>query len=539
MKTKNLFKLNNLLRCIATGALISTIGCSDENTELENELSSSNQNSLSSKSVELPVISVSASTQQSSNPASNVIDGDTSNRWSGYGTSASLYFDLGIEQTIDYVEIDYYKGNQREAYFSYWSSDDGVNWNWKGSKTSSGTTDTFEIFDLRNMNSRYLRIKCQGTSTGQWNSINEIKIYGTDNSNEQVETCTASIPSGRNANATENSVTLSWNAVNNIDHYNVRYREEGTSSWNYVYTIRETSTIINDLSSNTDYEWQIRAKCASGDATSYNDAESYFSTSENINNIDTNPISGTNPWDFFINCNQWKITYTDGSEEKELCDQAATPEYYVSAEGDALVFEVTIDENNGTTTNSSYVRSELREREADGSKDIYWTTDGDHALYINESINRLNIEKNHIVAGQIHGNKDEGIDDSMVLRLEGDHMFLSFNGGQLREDLTIMRGYNLGDKFEVIFRIIDGKHYCYFSTDGNLRNAYNNGNANNYLVTDNGNTVLLDLDYDETYFKVGNYAQTNLEREGSSAGSNNYSQVYVYAFNVNHNGGNL
>ena len=254
----------------------------------------------------------------------------------------------------------------------------------------------------------------------------------------------------------------------------------------------------------------------------------------------TDHPTGSNPWDFFHNCNQWKITWIDGSEQKQLCSQdEVDKQYEVSSAQDALIFSVYLDGSPlGTTSDQTgYSRSELREREEDGGSDIYWTTDGDHALYIDQAVTHLPIEKDHIVLGQIHGNKADGIDDSMVCRLEGDHLFISFNGNKLRSDFTIKRGYVLGTRFEIIFRIIDGKHYCYYSEDGNLKSAYNSGNANQYLLEDGGSTVLLDLDYDQTYFKVGNYCQSNADTEGSSYGrSDNYCQVYVYGFDVNHKG---
>ena len=54
-----------------------------------------------------------------------------------------------------------------------------------------------------------------------------------------------------------------------------------------------------------------------------------------------------------------------------------------------------------------------------------------------------------MVATQIHGNKD----DAMVLRLENSHLFLSFNGGKLKDDLTIKTNYALGTVHEVIFLV--------------------------------------------------------------------------------------
>ena len=82
-------------------------------------------------------------------------------------------------------------------------------------------------------------------------------------------------------------------------------------------------------------------------------------------------------------------------------------------------------------------------------------------IYVKQAITHLPINKPELVATQIHGNKDEGIDDSMVLRLEDSHLFLSFNGGKLRDNVTITTNYTLGTVHEVIFIVVDGKHYCY------------------------------------------------------------------------------
>ena len=247
-------------------------------------------------------------------------------------------------------------------------------------------------------------------------------------------------------------------------------------------------------------------------------------------------ISGAQvPSDLMVNCNQWKITYPTGVEDKTLCGESNNEFFYVNGTGDAIVFRAPIRSDNGTTPNSSYIRSELREREADGDNDIYWTTTGSHMIYVKQAITHLPINKSHLVATQIHGNKADGIDDSMVMRLENSHLFLSFNGGVLRSDLTIKTDYTLGTIHEVIFLVVDGKHYCYYSEDGNLLIAYNNGTESSYLIKDGGNDYVMDLNYDETYFKVGNYTQSNPDREGSDTDNpNNYGEVLVYDFSVVH-----
>ncbi|GJM60708.1 hypothetical protein PEDI_12600 [Persicobacter diffluens] len=241
------------------------------------------------------------------------------------------------------------------------------------------------------------------------------------------------------------------------------------------------------------------------------------------------------PSDLMSNCNQWKITYPDGSEDKTLCGEANNEYWFVNEDKNAMVFRAPIRSNNGTTPNSSYVRSELRERKEDGSSDIYWTTTGTHVVYVKQAITHLPIVKDHLVATQIHGDKSAGIDDAMVMRLEGNHLFASFNGGKLRSDLTIKTNYNLGTVHEVIFEVINGKHYLYYSEDGKLAEAYANGSAAAYLIKDGGNDYVMDLNYDQSYFKIGNYTQSNADKEGSYTGDpNNYGEVVVYDYFVSH-----
>lgn len=241
------------------------------------------------------------------------------------------------------------------------------------------------------------------------------------------------------------------------------------------------------------------------------------------------------PSDLMRNCKQWKITYPTGVEDKTLCGEYNNEYFKVNNSGNGIVFFAPVRSNNGTTPNSSYIRSELRERTADGSADVYWTTSGTHAIYVKQAITHLPITKPHLVATQIHGNKDAGIDDAMVLRLENQKLFLSFNGGKLRSDLTIKTNYTLGKVHEVIFEVIDGKHYVYYSEDGKLAAAYASGNASAYLVKDGANSYVMNKSYGEAYFKVGNYTQSNSDVEGSNTNKpDNYGEVVVYDFWVSH-----
>ena len=247
------------------------------------------------------------------------------------------------------------------------------------------------------------------------------------------------------------------------------------------------------------------------------------------------PSDSLVPSDLMDNCNQWKITYPTGEEDKTLCDEPNNEFFYANSDGSGIVFFAPVRSDNGTTPNSSNIRSELREREEDGSVDIYWTTDGKHVVYAKQAITHLPIVKSHLVATQIHGNKDEGIDDALVLRLEDEHLFLSFNGGVLRDSVTVKTDYQLGTIHEVLFEVIDGKHYVYYSEDGNLNDAYATGTAAQYLVKDGESDYVMDLSYGQSYFKIGNYTQSNPDQEGEFTDDpNNYGQVIVYDFWIDH-----
>lgn len=388
----------------------------------------------------LSINSVTASSHDGNIPA-NTLDGNFDTRWSAQGNGQWIDFDLGSVKNIDSVRIAFYKGNTRTANFSIQASEDGVNYlTVDNNLQSSGFTLDLETFKLNNVNARFLRIVGYGNTSNDWNSITEVEIWSSDNTDPPV----------------------------------------GTANY---------------------------------------------------------------PSDLMDNYKQWKITLPTGIEIKNLY-QVTNEFFLLNQAKNGIVFKAPIRNNNGTTPNSKYIRSELRERTADGKSDIYWTTSGKHVVYVKQAITHLPIRKPHLVATQIHGNKSEGIDDAMVLRLENKNLFLSFNGGKLRSNLPVKTNYKdysnytLGTIHEVIFEVIDGKHMVYFSDDGKLSQSYSTGNAANYdkyAVRDNGSKILMNLNYGKSYFKIGNYTQSNPEKEGSDTGKlNNYGEVVVYDFYVIH-----
>lgn len=475
----------------------------------------------SGSSGELNISSVSASAHDGNVPA-NTLDGNLGTRWSANGNGAYITYDLGSSKSVESMKIAWYKGDQRNSYFKIraGATTSSLSTVYDASSLgSSGNTASLETYSFNAVNARYVRITGFGNSSNTWNSVTEVEIWSE--SGGGGDTAPPGPVSNVSAVAGDGQVSLSWTnpSDGDFDHVTISYNGRSVNS-------SSNSRVITGLTNGTSYTFDLVA----------------YDTSDNASNTTTASATPTGgggtaqyPSDLMANYNQWKITYPDGTEDKTLF-QESNEYFYLNGSKDAIVFRVPIRSNNGSTPNSSYIRSELRERKPDGSSDIYWTTSGTHVVYSKQAITHLPINKDHLVATQIHGNKSDGIDDAMVLRLEGSHLFLSFNGGQLRSDLTIKTNYSLGTQHEVIFEVINGKHYCYYSEDGNLASAYANGNASGYLVKDGSNSHVMDLNYDQSYFKVGNYTQSNADREGSDTNDpNNYGEVLVYDFWVSHN----
>ena len=86
-----------------------------------------------------------------------------------------------------------------------------------------------------------------------------------------------SVPSGLfSSNIELNKGTMNWSAVADAHHYDVRFREQGTSSWQILYSIA-TSLTKNSLASSTTYEWEVRSSCSpnSSSVSAWSSTESF------------------------------------------------------------------------------------------------------------------------------------------------------------------------------------------------------------------------------------------------------------------------
>src|SRR4030095_11361294 len=111
---------------------------------------------------------------------SNVLDNNLNTRWANVNTGAWILADLGsTRKNICYVEIAWYKGNERQYSFVISTSTDGVTFTTKLSSKSSGTTLSSEKYSIPLTNARYVKITVNGNTVNKAASITELDIYSS------------------------------------------------------------------------------------------------------------------------------------------------------------------------------------------------------------------------------------------------------------------------------------------------------------------------------------------------------------------------
>jgi hypothetical protein len=123
-------------------------------------------------------ISTKASIEELGTRAIYTLDGNLANssRWSASGKGQWIAYDLGQISKVTAVDVAFYKGTQRYAYFDIQVSSDNRNWKTiLANARSNGKTNNFQRFTLPTQSTRYIRILGQGNSLNLWNSYKEVK----------------------------------------------------------------------------------------------------------------------------------------------------------------------------------------------------------------------------------------------------------------------------------------------------------------------------------------------------------------------------
>ncbi|MCF6351909.1 MAG: GEVED domain-containing protein [Cyclobacteriaceae bacterium] len=108
--------------------------------------------------------------------------------------------------------------------------------------------------------------------------------------------CTASTPTGLAATTIASTTAgLNWNAVAGAT-YDVRYRQTGTTTWT-TNAVGSNSTTLTGLAATTQYEVQVRSKCAGGSNSAYSASVTFTTTNVQLTYCSSN---GNNLSDEYI-----------------------------------------------------------------------------------------------------------------------------------------------------------------------------------------------------------------------------------------------
>jgi len=151
----------------------------------------------------------------------------------------------------------------------------GVTTNGKG----DNNVDPYERVDVANASGTYtITVTHKGSLTG---GSQNYSLIVTGLSAAPV-VCTATVPTGVLIDGFgSTTATVSWNAVTAAT-YDVRYRATGTSTWT-TNAVSGTTATLNGLSTQTQYEVQVRSKCAGGSNSAYSASVNFTTTDVQLN----------------------------------------------------------------------------------------------------------------------------------------------------------------------------------------------------------------------------------------------------------------
>ena len=167
---------------------------------------------------ESQILGVSASASDTNFPASAVLDLNPQTLWSTFGKGVWLQLDLGKVKAVCNLDIAWYKGNQRNVNFIISVSKDGSTYKNVFDSKSSGTTTSFERYDLQDVDARYIKITVNGNTQNNYATIADLRVNtaGLENINPDEQPNVSSGTSDQCTKAKISKVTSSGHYKNDL-----------------------------------------------------------------------------------------------------------------------------------------------------------------------------------------------------------------------------------------------------------------------------------------------------------------------------------
>jgi predicted phosphodiesterase len=126
----------------------------------------------------LSVSGITASGADALNPPSHAIDQNINTRWSNLGLGSWIQLDLGKENVICSIGINWHRGNERINSFVIAISKDGKSFTNVFSGKSDGTSLTEQNYNTQLKTGRFVKVTVTANTQSNWISISELKVYG-------------------------------------------------------------------------------------------------------------------------------------------------------------------------------------------------------------------------------------------------------------------------------------------------------------------------------------------------------------------------
>ena len=166
--------------------------------------------------------------------------------------------------TDDSVSLSWNAVTDAGAYKVEYRRSSSISWLHAG-YVWSGSSDTVDGLDCNT--SYYFQVRARGDGSPY------SYTYGNPSFSvsETTDACVAPAPTGLTVTSdTDDSVSLSWNAVTDAGAYKVEYRRSSSISWLHAgYVWSGSSDTVDGLDCNTSYYFQVRAR-GDGSPYSYN-----------------------------------------------------------------------------------------------------------------------------------------------------------------------------------------------------------------------------------------------------------------------------
>eukprot|EP01029_Cantina_marsupialis_P024669 TRINITY_DN6398_c0_g2_i1.p1 TRINITY_DN6398_c0_g2~~TRINITY_DN6398_c0_g2_i1.p1 ORF type:complete len:1210 (-),score=31.22 TRINITY_DN6398_c0_g2_i1:253-3882(-) len=208
------------------------------------------------------------------------------------------------------------------------------------------TTNTYDYTSLNPETSYDFRVRAE-------NSVGPGPYSAVESATTLAAPTPPATPTGLTASSiTHNSMTISWNAVDDADDYDLQVKASSSSTWATIEDLTVASYEYTGLAASTSYDFRVRASNAAG-ASSYSTDQSATTLEEpsvpdvpaNVNASNLTYNSFTISWDAVIDADDYDLQVRESGGSWQSFNTGSTSYDYTSA-SENTTYEYRVRANN-------------------------------------------------------------------------------------------------------------------------------------------------------------------------------------------------